>query len=205
MTIHKKRSHVGTSPCTDFKKELGKWNQDQSPTWCCEVCGSMQLTLVALQGSSCSLFLAALCDLQSSLESCPWTVPPFRDGFCCCLCFLPWNVLFLDVRWLAESFSVYLYVQDMSVQFENPVHLDSISCFLLSLPTQIDKSSRPSVFDWNKIDQWATQGCRVAAAAAWHKYCLPLPRNSIVLLKPSISAPLTTLAPLIFLYSFFII
>lgn len=92
----------------------------------------MQLTLITLQGSTCSLFLAALCGLQSSLESSPCTGPAFRGGFCCCLCFPPWNVLFLDVGGLAESYSVYLYVQDMSAEFKNPLHLHSVSrVFLL--------------------------------------------------------------------------
>lgn len=62
----------------------------------------------------------------------PCTGPAFRGGFCCCLCFLPWNVLFRDVGWLAESYSVYLYVQDMSAQFKNPLHLRFVSrVFLL--------------------------------------------------------------------------
>lgn len=54
-------------------------------------------------------------------------------------------------------------------------------------------------------------GACVAVGAAWHKCCIrfgsgiQLPRNSVILHKQSISALLTTIAPLIFLYGFLII
>lgn len=38
---------------------------------------------------------------------------------------------------LAESYSVYLSVQDMSVQFKNPLHLHSVSRVFLLRPIKV--------------------------------------------------------------------
>lgn len=55
----------------------------------------------------------------------------FRDRFCCCLCFLPWDVLFLDVGWKLQ------YVLDMSVHFKNPLHPGSVSRVFLLISMKV--------------------------------------------------------------------
>lgn len=62
---------------------------------------------------------------QSLHQLALWLLPGMG---CAALCvFLPWDVLFLDVPWLARSYNVYLYVQDVPIYFQNSVHLDSVS------------------------------------------------------------------------------
>lgn len=91
-----------------------------------------------------------------------------RSGLCCSCVFHP-----CDVLWLVESYSVYLYIQDLYVNLVSKF-CPSWSCFP-SLPTPINKSSHPSFFDWNKIDPRAAQRCLCCIPFGWGRQ---LPRNS---------------------------
>lgn len=98
------------------------------------MCGRLQLRLIALQGSSCSLFLAAQWACRA-----PWN-PVLALGLlsgmgsaAVCVFFLGMSCFWM----LAESYSVYLYVQDVSVQFKSPLHLDPVPRVFLLRPIKV--------------------------------------------------------------------
>lgn len=120
--------------------------------------------LVALLGSIRSPLLAALHGSQAARRGALWkpvlttacTVAASRNGLRCSLwfsslgCLVSWCTL---DGWKLECLLVH------------PGHVNLLSNFcasqvcFLSLPAPINKSSHPSIFDWNKIDPRATHGC----------------------------------------------